>query len=205
MPNLLNNKFRYTPANIEKVSILLAEFEEERNFSNKAGRFLFDLIERCNDPNYVVHTTHLGVGIDVQLPGADIPRNLRVNGSVKSVGKFLRQGSITVEGNVQEYVGLDMDNGEILVKGNVLERNGSVGGNMRDGIITIEGDVASAIVGGAMVNGRITIKGNCKGRIGDGMRGGEIHLEGDYGTIGNVIGGKIYHKGKLIVDATDSQ
>jgi hypothetical protein len=37
--------------------------------------------------------------------------------------------------------------------------------------------------------------------IGHDMKGGEVHFNGDYEGISDEIkGGKIYHKGKLIVD-----
>jgi hypothetical protein len=52
-----------------------------------------------------------------------------------------------------------------------------------------------------MEKGSITVIGDAGNNIGEGMRGGEIHLEGDCsGLSGSIVGGRIYHKGNLIVD-----
>jgi len=51
-----------------------------------------------------------------------------------------------------------------------------------------------------MEDGIITVKGDAGKLVGDGMRGGAIHVEGHYEKLGGGIkGGKIYHKGVLIV------
>ena len=92
---------------------------------------------------------------------------------------------------------------------------------MRGGEIIIRGDVAG-LVGPKMEGGRIDIFGNVtkealgerslQRAIGGGMKGGEIHLHGgickarhitedayeDIRT--SVIHGRVYHKGKLIID-----
>jgi formylmethanofuran dehydrogenase subunit C len=51
-----------------------------------------------------------------------------------------------------------------------------------------------------MKGGVIRILGSTDRDVGFGMIGGEIHVEGAIGSIGNIRNGKIYHKGKLIVD-----
>jgi formylmethanofuran dehydrogenase subunit C len=51
-----------------------------------------------------------------------------------------------------------------------------------------------------MAGGRITIEGNAGKLVGNHMRGGEIRLNGDFVSLGAVKSGKVYHKGKLIVD-----
>jgi formylmethanofuran dehydrogenase subunit C len=70
---------------------------------------------------------------------------------------------------------------------------------MKGGCVTVQGDAGNE-VGEFMHGGIIIVKGNAGSHVGLMMRGGEIHLEGDYGGIGYVEHGKIYHKGKLIVD-----
>jgi formylmethanofuran dehydrogenase subunit C len=49
---------------------------------------------------------------------------------------------------------------------------------------------------------RIIIDGDVTRNIGYGMSGGEIHLNGDYDYIPQkeIIKGRIFHKGRLIVD-----
>jgi formylmethanofuran dehydrogenase subunit C len=52
-----------------------------------------------------------------------------------------------------------------------------------------------------MEGGKITVRGNVGYVIGHCMRGGEIRYEGKYQRLPDTFkGGKIYHKGKLIVD-----
>ncbi|NYZ74441.1 hypothetical protein H0O00_04830 [Candidatus Micrarchaeota archaeon] len=67
--------------------------------------------------------------------------------------------------------------------------------------ITVNGNAGNA-VGGYMCGGSITIKEDAGDYTGQGMKGGEIRLLGDYKSISFHIlsGGKIFHKGKLIVD-----
>ena len=63
--------------------------------------------------------------------------------------------------------------------------------------VTFIGDLDG--VGDGMESGRVIVKGNA-GIVGNGMLGGEIHIEGEFKKITGVIGGKVYHKGKLVVD-----
>jgi formylmethanofuran dehydrogenase subunit C len=51
-----------------------------------------------------------------------------------------------------------------------------------------------------MSGGKITVKGFAGYKVGDEMQGGEIHLKGDYGSLGYVERGLIFHKGKLVID-----
>ena len=65
--------------------------------------------------------------------------------------------------------------------------------------VEIKGDVGH-FFGALMTGGRLVLDGNAGEDVGHFMSGGEIHINGDYKTIGDVLGGKIFHKGKLIVD-----
>jgi formylmethanofuran dehydrogenase subunit C len=50
-----------------------------------------------------------------------------------------------------------------------------------------------------MKGGKIIVKKNAGFKVGHGMSGGEIRIEGDYESLGGGIkGGKINHKGKLV-------
>ena len=71
-----------------------------------------------------------------------------------------------------------MKGGEIIIKGNAGRGLGRV---MSGGIIRVEGD--SDLETGVL------------------MQGGELHIDGNVSSIGeDITGGKIFHKGKLIVD-----
>ena len=70
---------------------------------------------------------------------------------------------------------------------------------MERGSLIIEGN-ASFSAGARMNGGRIMIRGNAGNCIGDDMNEGKIYVFGEIGSIGEVHGGKIYHRGELIVD-----
>jgi formylmethanofuran dehydrogenase subunit C len=107
--------------------------------------------------------------------GKDMKGGLvRIGGDCYRCGERLTGGSIIVSGYAND-VGEAMEGGNIRVNGDC---RGSAGQYMRGGLIVIEGDAC----------------------IGDWMMRGEIRVEGDIRRIGNDPGGKIYHKGKLVVD-----
>jgi hypothetical protein len=86
---------------------------------------------------------------------------------------------------------------KITVKGNA---GADVGHNMQGGTITVEGNAGSH-VGYDMEGGTITVNEDAGGWVGHWMNGGEIRIEGKIESISNSVEhGKIYHKGKLIVD-----
>jgi hypothetical protein len=85
-----------------------------------------------------------------------------------------------------------------------LTVNGDVGNNlgkeMFDGVIVVNGNVGW-FAGQEMKDGTIIVNGDAGEKVGARMQGGEIHLMGDYESISKEVqDGKIYHKGKLIVD-----
>ena len=67
------------------------------------------------------------------------------------------------------------------------------------GEIIVRGDVGDEL-GMYMTSGKITVLGNAGDSVGLTMDGGEIHLGGGFSSIKMVLGGRIYHKGRLIVD-----
>jgi len=98
---------------------------------------------------------------------------------------FNNSKNITVRGNIGRYAGKEMKDGNLIIHGNP---SGNIGDNMRDGKIIVNGNVISRDLDG--MDG-----------VGWYLRGGEIHLNGDYTFISEeTIGGNIYHKGKLIVE-----
>jgi len=206
---------RYSAKDVESFTLALIGFQREKNFSERAGYFLSALINNCRDTEYVVHTQHLVKKINYL--GFKNTKNIVVNGNMgHSIGKCMKRGSITLNGDVGERVGWDMKDGTIIVNGNAdvelgcgmeggsISVNGNagrgVGFRMMGGTLTIKGN-AGWWVGCSMRGGIIVVNGNAGHEVGAFMKGGEIHLEGDYERIADDIrGGKIYHKGKLIVD-----
>jgi hypothetical protein len=167
----------YSAKDVENFSLALAEFQDENAFRDKASVFLSTLINNGKDTDYVIRTSHLGKPL--HFLGCDNTKN------------------ITIEGDVGICCGLEMNSGSITVNGNTGDYCGS---HMQGGSITVEGD-AGDFCGFDMQGGTITVKGDAGGWCGDGMKGGEIHVEGEIGNISSESEhGKIFHKGKLIVD-----
>jgi glutamate synthase domain-containing protein 3 len=208
-------KLRHSAKDVERFSLALAEFQGEERFSESAGLFLSALINSCRSRKFVIHTHHLAKPI--HHLGFANTKSIAVKGDAgRDVGPYMKNGTITVEGNAGVGVGEHMEGGTITVKGNadedvglameggaiIVEGNAGdeVGWGMKGGIITVKGDASNGI-GFEMKGGAIIVEGNAGDLFGHEMAGGEIHLNGDYGSLlGNIEHGKIYHKGKLIVD-----
>ncbi|NYZ74442.1 hypothetical protein H0O00_04835 [Candidatus Micrarchaeota archaeon] len=168
---------RYSAKDIENFNLALVEFQNGLRFSEKAGQFLSALINSSKDSEFVIHTYHL----------ARLVHHLGCRNTK----------NIAVKGDIGRWAGNTMDGGALIVEG---DAGSFVGQMMKGGTITVGGDVGSQL-GNGMHGGSITVRGNSGELVGFLMRGGEIHIEGDYVSIAdNIIHGKIFHKGKLIVD-----
>lgn len=115
-----------------------------------------------------------------------------------NIGKKLTKGSISVKGDVGDFLGKGMKNGIITVEGNA----GSwVGNAMCGGRIDITGNALDYVGGGlpgdafGMNNGLINIKGNAGSRVGDRMRRGLIIIQG---KAGDYCGSRI-HAGTIVI------
>jgi hypothetical protein len=188
---------------VERFSILLESHREEPNFRYKAGLFLSALINSGSDEEYLIHVEELG-GID--FAGFQNRKKITIDGDVGDcLGDFMAEGEIVVEGNASTCAATRMKGGRIIVKGDVGD---NLGFRMDGGEIIVEGD-ADGLVGANMEDGKITVKGNPGKSNGSDMQGGEIHfecenppdiVEREYVGDARVVHGKIFHKGKLIVD-----
>jgi formylmethanofuran dehydrogenase subunit C len=102
--------------------------------------------------------------------------------AVSDENTSMKGGEIEVLGNARDHAGKALDGGSIIIRGNA---GAHVGTEMKKGKIVIEGSALS--VGG--------------GNYDSYMTGGEIHINsGEPPEIGRIEGGKVYHKGTLIVD-----
>jgi formylmethanofuran dehydrogenase subunit C len=82
----------------------------------------------------------------------------------------------------------------ILGDGGVSCGAGNIGGT-----VIIHGDAGPGL-GSFMEGGRLILGGNAGHKVGDHMSGGEILLHGDYESLGDVERGRIFHKGRLILE-----
>ncbi len=166
----------YSASDVEKFSIALAEFQDEKSFGEKAGIFLSALINNGNEQDYVVHTNHLSVAIDYL--GVLNRKNITVEGDAgKSAGEGMKGGSITVKGNAGACVGEEMEGGSVSVIGNT---GMFIGNRMNGGSITVHGNVG-VHAGSAMKKGSITVGGNAGDYAGQMMKGGSIKVNGSAG------------------------
>ncbi len=103
---------------------------------------------------------------------------LSLNEPVNYLGWFTKKNWI-INGVVGDRLGQEIISGNIIVNGN-----------------------AGDYLGGWMKDGRIELNGCAGYHVGHDKKGGDIHLNDEYGSIGaqRLGGGKIYHKGKLIVN-----
>ena len=203
----------YTSKEVEMFSLALSEFQDVKDFASKAGYFLSALINSSPESDFTVCTGQLDGRIN--FLGLWNTKNITVEGNTGRfighsmicgriviegstawmVGHMMETGEIVICGDGGNYLGDDMKGGKIIVKGNV---GGTAGNSMKNGEIIVEGN-GDIEVGMYMKGGKITVKGDVKG-VG-WLNGGEVHLFGECDEMCRLgRGGKIYHKGKLIVD-----
>jgi hypothetical protein len=205
----------YSAGDVERFSIALGEFVEEDEFSVRAGFMLSTLINNGKQSRYTVHTGQ--TGSDIDYLGFCNTKHIRVIGGVGSdAGYSMEKGSMTIEGDAGDSVGVAMRGGRLTVKGNAGDNAGGAyrfAFHYNAPLPSLEyTDSKSSIYPGefscrtttqwiGMSGGILVIEGNAGEDPGWLMNGGEIHVEGDFKRLGRYIKrGKIYHKGKLIVD-----
>ncbi len=120
------------------------------------------------------------------IKGSDT-QNLIINGSFAKldfIGKKLKGGSITINGDVGAYLAQEMEAGTIKVKGNAGLYAAC---EMKNGYLEIIGNsgdfLAAALPGNrqGMRGGTVLVKGNVGERAGDHMRRGVLLIEGNVG------------------------
>jgi formylmethanofuran dehydrogenase subunit C len=169
-------ELKYSAKDVETFSIVIAEFQGEENFSNKAGLFLSALINNSGEKDFVIHTAHLSE--PVHFIGNGSKKNISVKGDAGDcVGHMMESGTVIVEGNAGNMTGVEMTGGTITVKGNAGK---DIGNRMKDGVIIVEG-CAGQNIGSAMKGGAITVKGDAGDDIGNQMNEGAIIVEGNAG------------------------
>ncbi|MDD5171996.1 MAG: hypothetical protein PHF60_03080 [Candidatus ainarchaeum sp.] len=210
--SLLPHDLPNSASDIERFSVHLGSLQSERYFFEKTGFFLSFLMECSADRKFMIHTSHLEQRFSYL--GFKNSKRIIVNGyGGESLGAYMKDGSITVDGDTAGDVGHCMKGGAIIISG---DAHGSVGSGMTGGRIVIGGDAGNRI-GSSMKHGRIFIKGNCgkagarmtggaiciggdaDGMIGDGMKGGIIKVAGNsgYGVGYSMRGGRIDGAGNV--------
>jgi hypothetical protein len=183
----------YSKKDVERFCIMLDELQSEVAFFMRVGLFLSALVENLNDEVFELDLRRLKEPIDNL--GWENTKHLTIYGRAgRTLGALMEKGKIVLEGDAGNYAGVAMSGGTLEIKGNAGHH---VGGLWWIPNYEAGDPVTYKIV---MKGGRIFVRGNADTFIGAGMEGGEIHVDGEKGGEGIVKGGKIYHKGKLIVN-----
>lgn len=202
----------YSAKDVEHFSLLLFEFQDEKNFSEKAGVFLTALIENGKEDDFVIHTSTLAVPIQGLAKGNT--KNVLIKGDIGShTAKNMKKGKVIIKGDEEGYAGLKMTGGDIVILGDAGEvigwemKNGSitvhgnagwnVGTEMKGGEILVYGNVG-IFTGRSMQGGRIMVKGNAGDFTGEDMHGGLIDIAGNSTCVigRGMTGGEIHVGGE---------
>lgn len=125
----------YTAEDVEKFSVALDDFPDDRCIYENLGYFLSALVNEGSDRDYTIHTRHWA-----KLPDILGYKNTK---------------NLTIEGDVGDFLGYLMQEGKILLKGTARDL---IGSNMIGGEIHIEGDIIS-FISDKIEGGRIYHKG----------------------------------------------
>ncbi|MEA3230057.1 MAG: hypothetical protein U9P44_04015, partial [archaeon] len=110
------------------------------------------------------------------LGSYNVDKNWKIVGNTGDfLGCEMEGGEITVEGSVQDYLGREMKGGNIVVEGSA---NDYVGFAVEGGNIAVEGN-AKDWTGKFMTDGEIVVKGNAGNETGLLMENGTILVKGD--------------------------
>jgi formylmethanofuran dehydrogenase subunit C len=209
----LAKRLDYTAEDVERFSIILAEHQDVDAFWYRMSGCLSTLIDSGADPEYTIHVgkllsapSFLGwrnrkdllvIGdVGYSFVSGMTDGSVRAEGLVKDdLAKGMTGGVVEIFGDAGGGAGIHLGGGEVSIRGSVTKYAAMY---MTGGTLTIGGDAGSRL-GFAMQGGVVRVKGNAES-ISDDMAGGEVHVDGEIGSIGDIKGGKIFHKGKLMVD-----
>jgi hypothetical protein len=214
LPDLQSVAAPSRPSNSFVPKHIIMEYINRSKIAPRTGLFLSALINSGSDHDYLVRTRVLPY--EPMHLGFRNNRNIDIDGNAgKGVGHHMSDGVITVKGDAGEEAGSNMSGGLLVIRGDAGE---ALGACMEGGEIICEGD-AAVRAASSMRGGRITINGDAHYYVmsihpqgglspkpfdpplaAHGMEGGELHLNGNYGLSPDVEGGKIYHKGKLVLE-----
>jgi hypothetical protein len=192
----------YTPIDVERFCLSLADLQDDEAFQYKSGLFLSALVMLGAANHFDIRTHHLAK-LPKHIGWRNDGKSIRIIGDAELPGDEMYSGLIIVEGSVSEEweKGPYLGGGTLIIKG---DADCNPGGGMTGGIIIIEGNAKSAGCigpdGEEMEGGVVIVRKDVTEEVGEGMKGGEIHVYGDIGSVGDVVQGKIYHRGKLIVN-----
>jgi hypothetical protein len=155
----------------------------------------FSAMVNCGDEDrYKIHA--FISDIRPRFLGYKCGKEVVVDGDAGDNAGEQMSGRLLVRGSSGRAAGM-------LMRGGVLEIEGCAGPQaglmMHDGELLIRGDAGDGL-GDGMSGGKITVLGTAGADVGRGMSGGEIHVVGGIGGVGDAVGGRIFHDGRLVFD-----
>jgi hypothetical protein len=107
----------YSAKDVTEFSIAMAAFQEEQNFTTRAGFFLSALINSSKEMEFIIITEHMGS--IPNLLGYRNTRNITIRGDAGfETGALMWRGTLTIEGNADANIGDGLRGGTINIKGN---------------------------------------------------------------------------------------
>ncbi len=146
-----------TAEDVARFCIILKEFEKEDTFAIKAGLFLSALIEMSNGEQFAINVSHL----DAKL----------IYFGYQNIKK------VHVIGNLGRHTA--DSHGEQVLDGPTVKL-------FPDAEFIVDGNVGISAAR-FMRAGRVVINGTVDRNLGQHRMGGEIHVNGDYATIGQSV------------------
>ena len=153
----------------------------EHGFGNSMESGLLSVKGNCFD------------GVGTRMTGGKIIVEGYSRWTVRGTADRMKGGTVVIKKSCENEIGHCMEGGRIIIHGDLAP-------GYEVHLISREHAEKSLDIGYNMKGGEIYILGKAHAVIGDEMEGGEIHLYDDFNEIGDVHKGKIFHKGKLIVD-----
>jgi hypothetical protein len=187
---------RYTSKDVTEFSI-----RQSQRFGSIDGYYLSALINKGIEAKYLVF-------LDQPIGYIGWENNGKIITVIGDVDEFLgvgmTDGRILLRGNAGDYAGEVMKGGKLIIDGNAGD---NLGRGMSAG--EIEANNVRNRVGSDISGGKITVKGDAGHSVGEyrpdifheeTVENGIIYLGGNYKSLAEHIKCKeIYHKGKLIV------
>lgn len=155
-------------------------------FESDVGKYLTALIHASKGKEFIFSLESLNEqGVFLNSVGEYLKdKKLTLNGNLGNIiGAGMVSGELVINGNVGYCLGVDMKGGKIIING---DAGRVVGKTMNGGVIIINGNIGDNL-GILMKDGKIIVNGDAGGNIGQGASNSEIYIKGNFKYLSDVI------------------
>lgn len=163
-------KMDYTARDVEEFLEGLGKYQPEKNFANRAGLFISDLVNQCKDEKFHLNVRHLDVLVNYL--GYHNTKTVWVSGSVGDHAFHGSSGWGEIDGDAGNFAGAYSSGGRLHLKGNALDYFFAYGNGGR-GIA--DGDVRDC-AGRGNRGADVIIHGHARHETGAEQEDGSIHV-----------------------------